>query len=66
MIKTIPCCDFCGKEMTWQEHAIQFDLGFSALKEWDVSRQFLVCKDCASKIDQELVKVKLQAMEGKP
>ena len=57
MIKTTYHCDFCGKEVSakdFQDHLFRQ----SKTKEWDTSL-FVVCDDCAVKIDYVLLKFKV-------
>lgn len=61
MFKVTPCCDFCGKEVSDKELYEQNILMRSATKEIDL-HLYTLCKSCASIIDYNLLKFKMENM----
>lgn len=60
MIKIIYCCDGCGKEMEPTGDMLKE----SQVKEWDM-RGCLFCETCAAKIDNTILRFKLECLEAK-
>ena len=59
MIKTMLCCDMCGKELKPSYSLIME----SQTKEWSM-KQFVFCKECALTIDNAILRFKNKVLNG--
>ena len=57
MIKVIRYCDFCGEELPKPKNINE--LLESKTKEWNM-KAFDICDNCALKLDNEMLRMKLQ------
>lgn len=59
MIKTMLCCDMCGKELR-PSYSLIMD---SQTKEWNM-KQFVFCKECALTIDNAILQFRNKVLNG--
>lgn len=69
MFRTIIICDLCGKELPIEQITTQFGIievvKTGKTKVWDTSSpSHHLCKECALRIDNELLKLKLDLLES--